>query len=117
MARLVTVIPLAADEPLQPLRIPEGWTVAYNTFCKVDIDHPDAWTLLKESLLQLKHQRRNRLLDLGWYPEGEPDGRFVTQLYEGDFTGTLLRKHETKDRAEIVDVIERVLEEVTRGAL
>jgi hypothetical protein len=117
MARLVTVIPLAADEPLQALRISEGWMVSYNSFCEVNVDHPDAWTLLKESLLQLKHERRNRLLDLGWYPEGEPDGRFVMRLYEGDFTGTLLQKHETKDRAEIVGGIERLLEEVTRGDL
>lgn len=117
MARLLTPIPLAADEPLQPLRIPEGWTVAYNSFCEVDVDHPDAWTLLKESLLQLKHERRGRLLDLGWYPEGEPDGRFVMQLYDGDFTGTLLQKHETQDRAEMVSVIERVLYAVTRREL
>ncbi|WP_428407255.1 hypothetical protein [Hyphococcus sp.] len=117
MARLLTAIPLANDEPLQSLRIPEGWTVSYNSFCEVDIDHPDAWTLLKESLLQLKNERRNRLLDLGWYPEGEPGGRFVMRLYEGDFTSTLLQKHETEDRAEIVGVIERVLYAVTRGAL
>jgi len=39
------------------------------------------------------------------------------QLYEGDFTGTLLQKHETRDRAEIVNIIERVLYAVTRGDL
>ena len=117
MAWLTTDTPIAADEPLQALRICEGWTVAYNSFCEVDIDHPDAWTLLKESLLLLKHERRNRLLDLGWYPEGEPEGRFVMRLYEGDFTGTLLQQHETKDRAEIVEIIERVLYAVTRGDL
>ncbi|MEE2690242.1 MAG: hypothetical protein VX640_01760 [Pseudomonadota bacterium] len=109
--------PLARDEPLQALRIPEGWTVDYNAFCEVDVGHPDAWTLLKESLLQLRHERRNRLLDLGWYPEGEPDGRFVLRTYEGDCAGRQLREDETRKRADIVRVIERTLAEVTRGDL
>lgn len=117
MVRIVGAPLVTGDEPLQALRITPGWTVQYNKFWEVDADHPDAWTLLAESLLQLRHQRYNRLLDLGWYPEGEPDGRFLMRLYEGDFTGRLLRKEESQSRAEIVSVIERLLHSVTRGDL
>mgnify|MGYP006140622703 FL=1 len=117
MVTPVITLALADDVPLQPLRISEGWTVEYNTFYEVDADHPDAWTLLSESLLQLTHQRRNRLLDLGWYPEGEPDGSFRLCIYAGDFTGQLLFESNSQSRSDITAIIECMLDKVNRGEL
>ena len=117
MDKTLITLALADDVPLQPLRISEGWTVEYNRFCEVDIEHPDAWTLLSESLLQLTHQRRNRLLDLGWYPEGAPDGNFRLCIYAGDFTGQLLFASNSQSRVEITATIESMLDKVNRGEL
>jgi hypothetical protein len=99
---------------LQPLRIPIGWTVEYNDFHAIDRDDPDAWHWWKENLLQLKHARRDRLLDLGWYPPDEANGAYRVVLYAGDFSSTELEAFESRDRLEVVGAIERLLESVNR---
>lgn len=105
------------DTTRQPLRIPAGWTVTYNEFRVPDLSREDGWMDLKGNLLQLRHDRRNRLLDLGWEPEGEPTGRYVMQVYEGDFTGRLLLKREAADLSEIVTLVEQALTDVVRSKL
>ncbi|MGE0596450.1 MAG: hypothetical protein AB7P07_08790 [Hyphomonadaceae bacterium] len=97
---------------LQPLRIPIGWTVAYNDFHEVDQSDPEAWRWRKDTLLQLKHVRRDRLLDLSWHPPDDSHGCYRVLLFAGDFTGTELEAFESRDRLEIVAVIEGLLESV-----
>ena len=89
---------------LQPLRIPAGWTVAYNEFTSSNA-HDD----LKEDLLQLRHEIKNLLVDLGWYPEGDQNGSYLLLLFEGDFEGTCLAEFRSVNREEIVEVLERLL--------
>ena len=54
----------------------------------------------KEDMLQLKHTRFNRILDVGWYPEGNlQHGEYCLHLHEGDWTtGRLLHEFRTRDR-------------------
>jgi len=102
------------EHRLQPLRIPIGWSVDYNDFHEIDQDDADAWHWWKESLLQLNHERRGRMLDLGWYPPEDGSGRYVLVMHAGDFTGPELERFESRDRAEIVAEIERLAAEVNK---
>ena len=110
---------------LQPLRVPAGWTVEYNSaFYEVDpiaelVPEEDRWWVFKEDMLQMKHVRQNRLLDLGWGPEGDLErGHYKLVLYEGDFHGRLIHSFtESRDRLATVTEIERILDEVSRRQL
>jgi hypothetical protein len=101
---------------LQPLRIPAGWRVDYNEFYAIEAasetrDH------LKEDLFQATHTAGNRMLDLGWYPEADPDGAFRLCLHAGDFSGELIHRADSPDRASIVAELERLLAAVAEGEL
>lgn len=110
--------------PLQPLRIPAGWTVAYNNGL-YEIDPPgesvpedDRWVVFKEDMLQMRNERRNRLLDLGWYPEGDMEvGQYGLVVYEGDFHGQLLHEFRGRERAALVAEIERILVVISEGEM
>ena len=110
--------------PLQPLRIPAGWLVDYNNGL-FEIDPlPELFTdeipsnIFKEDMLQMTNDRANRLLDLGWYPEGDlVAGNYGLVVYEGDFGGRLIYELRTRDRLELVATIERLLSEICQGKL
>src|SRR5262249_46395423 len=104
------------DVPLQPLRIPTGWHVVFNNgLYEIDplpdlIPKDDRWCLFKEDMLQMTHARFNRLLDVGWYPEGNlNEGQYALVVHEGDFHGKLLHQFATRDRLTLVEEIERLL--------
>jgi hypothetical protein len=105
--------------PLQPLRIPAGWTVAYNDFREVE-PSPEAFAadLLREDLLQLCLSDSNpkRIVDLGWYgPLAE--GGFTVVCVERDFHGKALETFRTRDRHAAVLAVERMLELYGRAGL
>ncbi|HZK81684.1 MAG TPA: hypothetical protein VFC46_11465 [Humisphaera sp.] len=109
---------------LQPLRIPIGWTIEYNDgLYEIDPDsvatgEDDELILFKEDMVQMKHQRRDRLLDIGWRPSGNVvEGSYWLVVYQGDFRGRLLFEFCTRDRLQLVTVIERLLEDVSEGRL
>lgn len=110
--------------PLQPLRIPTGWTVTYNNGL-YEIDPPgdevpehERWVVFKEDMVQMRNEHRNRLLDLGWYPEGDmKTGQYGLVVYEGDFHGRLLHEFRGRDRAALVAEIERLLVAISEGEL
>lgn len=110
--------------PLQPLRIPTGWKVAYNNGL-FEIDplpdlFPDEipWEIFKEDMLQMHNDRFDRLLDLGWNPEGDlVAGNYHLVVYEGDFQGRLIYELRTRDRLELVSTIEWLLSEIGQGKL
>jgi hypothetical protein len=102
--------------PLQPLRIPSGWVVAYNNgLYEIDpsverVPPQDRWLLFKQDMLQMTNERFNRVLDLGWYPEGDFDaGSYRLKVYEGDCRGKQLHEFATKDRLALVRELERLL--------
>lgn len=121
----MTDSPITREYPLQPLRIPGGWTVTYN-FGLYEVDpaadsvpEADRRLLFKQDMLQMRHERNNRLLDLGWYPEdGDMEsGRYGLVVCEGDFHGTQLHEFRSRDRAALVAEIERLLVMISRGEM
>lgn len=109
------------EHRLQPLRIPTGWTVAYNDLHQIDpsdVAEDDPYTFLKEDLLQMRQEHFDRLLDVGWYPSGNlADGAYRLVVYEGDFHGKLLFEMRTADQAQLVAEVERLLREVCDARL
>lgn len=111
-------------QPLQPLRIPAGWTVEYN-YGLYEIDPPgeevpaaELRYVFKEDMLILAHRRLNRVIDLGWYPEGDMEsGVYHLRVYEGDYSGTLLHQFSGVDRLQLVAEIESLLWRITLGQL
>ncbi|HOP19821.1 MAG TPA: hypothetical protein PK585_07050 [Amphiplicatus sp.] len=102
--------------PLRALRIPEGWTIEYNSFDDIPLDHPEAWSLVfKASLFMAKHYRRNVLVDLGWLPDEDPSGAYVLRAFENDFTGKELFRLDTRSDIAAVDALESLLLRITAG--
>ncbi|MEG7282936.1 hypothetical protein [Bacillus sp. 0909A] len=67
------------------LRIPAGWTVDYITIKDTDPKtleaSDDAWLFdFNQDLLQISHKTKNLLLDVGWYPDGDPTGSYGIEL-------------------------------------
>ncbi|MES2789685.1 MAG: hypothetical protein V4719_08695 [Planctomycetota bacterium] len=109
---------------LQPLRIPSGWTVSFNDgLYEVDppgelVSEQDRSVFFKEDLLQLRHQRHNRVLDVGWYPSGDlATGQYVLTVYANDCLGPKLHSMATVNRVTLVAEIERLLVAIADGAL
>ena len=71
-----------------PLRIPSGWMVTQNHFYDIvpsevlnegRLDYP-----FVQDVLQLHNQHLRMTLDLGWYPDGDPNGSFRLVLIQWD---------------------------------
>ncbi len=107
----------------QPLRVETGWKVTWNTFNEVDPSEETIHALSGSSLLSLHHEHGNRLIDLSWRPEGDPQGRFIllvlntceifnpktnTQNIDVDWENPYLT-FESKSRMEIVDKLEQLM--------
>lgn len=111
------------DVGLQPLRVPSGWVVSYNLLVELDPDatgfeRDEVAAYFREDLLQFVRPACNRLVDVGWYPDGDlADGQYRLVVYEGDFRGQLLHAFETRSRAALTAELERVLEAAGRQPL
>ncbi|MEW4059191.1 hypothetical protein Q0N99_07750 [Bacillus siamensis] len=71
------------------LKIPAGWTVDYITLKDTDPktleENDDAWLFdFNQDLLQISHKTKNLLLDVGWYPEGDPTGSYGIELIKNE---------------------------------
>ncbi|MEC1649070.1 hypothetical protein [Bacillus halotolerans] len=71
------------------LKIPAGWTVDYITVKDTDPEsleaNDDAWLFdFNQDLLQISHKTKNLLLDVGWYPEGDPTGSYGIELIKNE---------------------------------
>jgi hypothetical protein len=111
---------MASEYRLQPLRVPTGWTVTWNGgLYEVEPD-PSAGVedLFGEDLLQMRHNGRNRVLDVGWYPTRDlVNGSYGLVVYEGDFHGRMLFEFRTRDRRKLVGEVDRLLDEIAEGRL
>lgn len=96
------------NPPLQPLRVPQNWAISHNTFFELDPSETNR-AFLCEDLFQAMCVSTNVLVDLGWYPDGDPTGHFVVQAFEGDFRGRELLRVNAKTRAEAVLELEAAL--------
>lgn len=67
--------------------------VSYNTF-NIDFDKPfkDQLEELNEDLIQVEYDD-NYLLDIGWYPESDANGKLVIQLiYKNNWNDPIIRE-------------------------
>lgn len=101
---------------LQPLRIPQGWRVAYNSgLYEIDPDpalipEDERWWVFKADMLQLRHDAANRLLDVGWHPEGDlVNGAYHLVLLAGSFSDPELERLSTRSRQRLVRELERIM--------
>ena len=95
--------------PLQPLRIPAGWSVVYHDLreCDPDRGREDEF---REDLLQLVHAASGYLLDVGWYPQGDVEGgEFMVCVVRGDFEDGRVHEFRSRDRLRIVAEVEELL--------
>jgi hypothetical protein len=75
---------------LVALRIPSGWEVAFNNFA--DIDDPHALTpqerdaYLSQDLLTLRSAAH--VLEVGWRPDGNPDGLYRLSVVTSEWEDT-----------------------------
>ena len=115
---------LKENPPLQPLRVTHGWCMDYNNgLYELDVDpvlvpEDDRWWIFKEDMLQMSHKARDRIIDIGFTPEGDFDeGTYNLVMHEGDFTGPLIAEMRTRDRALLVSTIEEWMRAVTEGRM
>ena len=68
---------------LQPLRIPPGWRVEWNTWFEIDptVDNLRAGYFGGSSLFMATHEARRLYLDLEWRPEDELAGEFALTVH------------------------------------
>lgn len=108
------------DLSLQPLRIPDGWTVEQNQFFELTpgtevhlegVLGGDPWELFVEDMLQITHAKHDYTLDLGWYPESDPRGRFRVVLIHREDWEKPHMKFESRDKQAVIAAIETALED------
>ncbi|AIQ42188.1 hypothetical protein MKZ24_17980 [Paenibacillus sp. FSL R7-0297] len=115
---------------LVPLRIPIGWTIKWNVFTEVspedftDEEHEHRWEY-NEDLFQFVNYNRKKILDLGWYPEFQPNGQYRLLLIhksddeEQQFAdwANPLEVFNSRNIDEVKLKIEEILLKVTRGEM
>ena len=94
---------------LQPLRLQAGWKIEYNNFSEYDMEiHGESNSFeLNEDLLQLCHEKRGLVIDLGWYPAHDPNGNYILMLVKDYKWDCPLEYVSSKSKAEIVACIEK----------
>ncbi len=116
--------------PLTPLRVPAGWLVRYNTLVEFPPNQPltaeDYRWYHTEDLLQMSScklvdgvwqvDREGFLVDLGWYPDGEPNGTYGLIVVRPDFHGETVLDAQHRDQRIICEAIEVCVAAITGGA-
>lgn len=106
------------------LKIQEGWKFFANLFFKhVDpslydfdqktLDESGNANDFTEDLLMLKNDKLNRILDLGWYMNGDVNGQFrivMSQKFEADEWDDIF-SFSSKSQSEIIEKIQECLSE------
>ena len=105
------------SEP-QKLSIPCGWKVMWNQFLETDPDTLEKdsreWLLFSEDILYIKRikttiHKDDLALDLGWYPEADPDGEFCLYVIKNDNWAEPEEAFRSRSVSEISDKIEDLL--------
>lgn len=92
---------------IQPLRLLGGWTIEFNNFYECEPDNcNDFWSVLNEDLLKLKYTKFDLILDLGWYPNGDKEGKYVLELILNCNWKKPLEIFESRRTKEVVEKIE-----------
>ena len=102
---------------LQRLRIPGGWEMVINKLLDVDVREYDAedsiWIDFTQDILYLKRittKKEERFgLDLGWYPDIDPEGEFCLKVIVDDDFINPIERFTSRNKDEIVKKIEEYL--------
>lgn len=104
---------------MQPLRIPTGWNVVWNRLEDVEpetlseddygwIDFSQDMLLLSRIIKRKKREEKTEI-DLGWYPDCDPDGKFCLRVIcNGDWEHPFF-EFSSRSKAEIVEKMEEWL--------
>ncbi|MGG1337084.1 hypothetical protein [Bacillus subtilis] len=95
------------------LKIPAGWTVDYITLKDTDPKtletNDDAWLFdFNQDLLQISHKTKNLLLDVGWYPEGDPAGSYGIELIKNEDWENPLEDIMCTELKELIKQLDRI---------
>jgi hypothetical protein len=116
---------------LIPIRIPAKWAVTYNSFYddEMIVENGEIHNFLsfKEDVLLLeecKYSEEGKIvidedgyfLDLGWYPDSNPNGEYKLRLLRSNWDNTLL-EYTSKSKEKVVQAIESCLETIVRNRL
>lgn len=108
---------------LIPLQVPQNWAVLYNSFYEEEpiIVDGEISNLLayKEDVLSIVQVQyltgkgysiitKGYWLDLGWYPDGDPEGNYSLVLFKENWENILVR-FEAKEQATIQAAINSLL--------
>ncbi|WP_010299796.1 hypothetical protein [Candidatus Odyssella thessalonicensis] len=118
------------DLKLQPLAIPRGFNIIYNFFFDVldqgepvyfeeEPANPFPYELYRSTLFQALHEYQQILIDMGWGPDGEPDGAFyITMLRTDDeYWEHPLVKFSSRNKDEIVNKLNELMLAVSNGEI
>lgn len=110
---------------LQPLRIPDGWSVVINKLKKIEpeeISEENKKTWLysfNEEILYIcsdivsdwggKTEKQTLAMDLGWYPDGDLEGKFTLRAVLDNNRDEPLLDFSSRSKAEIVRTLEKWL--------
>lgn len=67
---------MSSSAPLQPLRIPGGWCVDWNTLQEIDPNDAGSEAFGGSSLFMATNEGRRFRIDVEWHPEFDPDGSY-----------------------------------------
>lgn len=62
--------------PLQPLRVPAGWFINWNTLEETDAVDAEGGAFGGSSLFMATHEQMRYRIDVEWRPEFDPDGSY-----------------------------------------
>ncbi len=112
---------------LQPLRIPANWTILQHKLMNIEPEklnkNDDKWlTMFVEDILQIerhlkrkinkKVEQQKLIIDLGWYPDGEPSGNFrLVAILNNNWEFPLLQ-FTSRSKKEILETLEYWLFEI-----
>lgn len=104
--------------PLQAIPITEFWFVDYHQWFDVPVEevqqHPEAF---KPTLLHCSQPLRGRVLNVGWYPEADPQGQWQLVVHADNLQGECLLTTSTNNKSQLMQSLAEAFAAVTEGRL
>lgn len=101
---------------LVKLSIPSGWNMVINIFYYIKLSEMEKdnklYITLSQDLMYIEKKGRKVTLgiDVGWYPEMDPDGCYRIEVIRNDEWDKPLEKYESRDIDDIIIKVEEFLE-------
>lgn len=116
-------IPAVPPPSLQPLRVPAGWLINWNTLEQVDPEDAEGGAFGGSSLFMATQEVRRFRIDVEWRPEFDPEGSYCLRVEYAPWERTergrrrtdvplhfrdaeVVHRVETRSRAELVRELE-----------